>query len=178
MYSLCVKWYRNWSRLIHLRVEAVIEKFFYTLYCTHMTHVYNMHICILYDISIHGLCLPEIQLLTWPFVLMPGEQMEICSYFWWFCAFREAPPSQDILKGAVAKEIPRITLPETNVAPENGGFPIGISFSKGLFSGVMLVSGSVSLWFAALCFGFDHSSSIMNLLTLFPTITILGPCCL
>ena len=25
--------------------------------------------------------------------------------------------------------------PETNVAPENGGFPIGISVSRGLFSG-------------------------------------------
>ena len=31
---------------------------------------------------------------------MPGEQMEIWSYFWWSCAFREPPPSQDILKGA------------------------------------------------------------------------------
>ena len=26
------------------------------------------------------------------------------------------------------------TLPETNVAPKNGGFPTGISFSRGLFS--------------------------------------------
>ena len=33
------------------------------------------------------------------------------------------------------------TLPKTNVAPKNGGFPIGISFSRGLFSRAMLVSG-------------------------------------
>ena len=32
-------------------------------------------------------------------------------------------------------------LPETNMfAPKNGGFPIGISFSKGLCSGAMSVS--------------------------------------
>ena len=36
------------------------------------------------------------------------------------------------------------TLPETNIAPENGGFPIGLSFSRGLFSGAMLVLGGVT----------------------------------
>ena len=36
------------------------------------------------------------------------------------------------------------TLPETNIAPKNDGFPIGISFSRGLFSGAkILVSGRV-----------------------------------
>ena len=40
-------------------------------------------------------------------------------------------------------KIPSNTLPKTNMAPENGGFPIGISFSRGLFSGATLVSGSV-----------------------------------
>ena len=35
------------------------------------------------------------------------------------------------------------TLPETNIAPKNDGFPIGISFSRGLSSGAMLVSGRV-----------------------------------
>ena len=38
------------------------------------------------------------------------------------------------------------TLPETNIAPEMDGFPIGISFSRGLFSGDMLVSGRV--WYS------------------------------
>ena len=36
------------------------------------------------------------------------------------------------------------TLPETNIAPKNWWFPIGISFSRGLFSGAMLVSGRVN----------------------------------
>ena len=36
------------------------------------------------------------------------------------------------------------TLPETNIAPTNDGFPIGISFSRGVFSGAMLVSRMVS----------------------------------
>ena len=31
--------------------------------------------------------------------------------------------------------IPKPTLPETNIAPKNDGFPIEISFSRGLFSG-------------------------------------------
>ena len=35
------------------------------------------------------------------------------------------------------------TLPETNVEPKICWFPIGISFSRGLFSGDMLVSGRV-----------------------------------
>ena len=35
------------------------------------------------------------------------------------------------------------TLPKTNIAPKNGSFQLGISFSKRLFSGAMLVSGRV-----------------------------------
>ena len=42
------------------------------------------------------------------------------------------------------KELPG-TLPKTNIGPKNGGFPIGISFSRGLFSCAMLVSGRVSM---------------------------------
>ena len=38
----------------------------------------------------------------------------------------------------------KCTLPKTNIAPKNGWFPIGISFSRGSFSGAMLVSGRVS----------------------------------
>ena len=46
------------------------------------------------------------------------------------------------------REVPEVTvqytLPKTNIfAPKNGWFPIGISFSRGLFSGAMLVSGTV-----------------------------------
>jgi len=37
------------------------------------------------------------------------------------------------------------TLPETNMAPEKWWFPIGISFSRGLFSGATLVSVSVPI---------------------------------
>ena len=33
------------------------------------------------------------------------------------------------------------TLPETNIAPENGWFPIGISSSRGPFSGAVFVLG-------------------------------------
>ena len=39
------------------------------------------------------------------------------------------------------------TLPETNIAPTNDGFPVGISFSRGVFSGAMLVSRMVSKLF-------------------------------
>ena len=35
------------------------------------------------------------------------------------------------------------TLPETSIAPKKWWFPIGISFSRGVFSGAMLVSGRV-----------------------------------
>ena len=44
-----------------------------------------------------------------------------------------------------ARQLQRFTLPETNIAPRNGGFHLGISFSSGLFSGVnsLLVSGRV-----------------------------------
>ena len=35
------------------------------------------------------------------------------------------------------------SLKQTFSPPENGGFSIGISFPKGLFSGAMLVSGRV-----------------------------------
>ena len=38
----------------------------------------------------------------------------------------------------------KFTLPKTNIAPKKWWFPIGISFSKGLFSGAMLVSGRVT----------------------------------
>ncbi len=36
------------------------------------------------------------------------------------------------------------TLPKTNIAPKKWWLPIGISFSRGLFSGDTLVSGRVS----------------------------------
>ena len=39
------------------------------------------------------------------------------------------------------------TLPETNIAPKNDGFPVGISFSRGVFSGAMLVSRMVAKLF-------------------------------
>ena len=35
------------------------------------------------------------------------------------------------------------TPPKFNIAPEKWWFPVGISFSSGLFSGAMLVSGRV-----------------------------------
>ena len=38
------------------------------------------------------------------------------------------------------------TLPETNIAPENGWLEDEISFQDGLFSGAMLVSGSVCIY--------------------------------
>ena len=49
---------------------------------------------------------------------------------------------QDIQK---VRQLQRFTLPEINIAPRNGGFHLGISFSSGLFSGVnsLLVSGRV-----------------------------------
>ena len=37
----------------------------------------------------------------------------------------------------------KCTLPETNSSPLKRWFPIGISFSRGLFSSAMLVSGRV-----------------------------------
>ena len=46
------------------------------------------------------------------------------------------------IKRGVKKHIP-YTLPETNIAPKNDGFSIGTSFSRGVFSGAMLVSGRV-----------------------------------
>ena len=37
-----------------------------------------------------------------------------------------------------------VTLPKTNIAPKKWWFPIGFSFSRGSFSGAMLVSGRVT----------------------------------
>ena len=46
-----------------------------------------------------------------------------------------------------------VTLPKTNskFAPKNDGFPIGISFSSGFFSGAMLVSGRVFCYTIGTC---------------------------
>ena len=59
----------------------------------------------------------------------------------------------------ILRVIRTVTLPKTNIAPKIWWFPIGISFSKGLFSGAkMLVSGRVyrgiPTWFAKKC-GFN-----------------------
>ena len=40
----------------------------------------------------------------------------------------------------------RNTLPETNIAPKNSWFPIGISFTRSVFSGAMLVSERALQW--------------------------------
>ena len=37
------------------------------------------------------------------------------------------------------------TPPKINMEPGNGGFPVGISFSKGPFSGSMFVLGGVPI---------------------------------
>ena len=53
----------------------------------------------------------------------------------WLASFREGSPFMMVF-----------TLPETKIAPKKWWFPIGISFSRGLFSGSMLVSGRVYVW--------------------------------
>jgi len=45
----------------------------------------------------------------------------------------------------------KFTLPETNIAPENGWFPTGISSSNGPFSGAMLVFGEYNQKWMGLC---------------------------
>ena len=54
--------------------------------------------------------------------------------------------------GGICWKFLGLTLPESSIAPENGWFPIGISSSRGPFSGAMLVLGGVGAFFFCFCF--------------------------
>ena len=55
-----------------------------------------------------------------------------------------SPCFRSLLAGGLKKHTPL----KTNISPEKWWFPIGISFSRGSFSGAMLVSGSVISFFS------------------------------
>ena len=111
--------------------------YLYIPHMTHMTHVYNMHICILHIIYIYIYLymayasrdpILDPDLSFW----CQGSRWKFAHTSGGFVPFGRHRLLRTSWEVPWQKKFPRITLPETNVAPENGGFPIGISFSKGL----------------------------------------------
>ena len=70
-----------------------------------------------------------------------GKRLDTCRKGGWWLS---------VLRGGIVE---LTTLPETNIAPENGWLEVGIlvSFLDGFLAGAMLVSGSVLTVF--FCFG-------------------------
>ena len=66
--------------------------------------------------------------VDWVLLLGVSRSWNIFAYWWW-----------------TGSSCSYLTLPETNIAPENGWLEYYFSFWDGLFSGAMLVSGRVHI---------------------------------